>query len=951
MTEPLRLLLIEDSEDDALLIYRALRRDGHDLTFRRVETADAMADALAAETWDVVIADYALPLFSGQAALELLQETGLDLPFIIVSGTIGEDIAVEAMRSGAHDYVLKDNLARLGPAVRRELQEAAGRQARRQAEVRFRRMADSIQDGLVIIEGGRVVYVNDRACEISGYPRDEFLQMNVLELAAPGERERIGPIMEEIQRTGRASGEIEFWICRRDGTLRCVQNRYSPSLEGDRVVGYYVVTTDITERKEAEREVVERRRYLERVLAAAPDAIVALDSDHCVVEWNTGAERLFGYASHEAVGRNLDHLINRAGTMEEAVAFTQQVMSGRDLLPVEVIRYRKDGSPVDVIAAGSPILSEDRLIGAVAIYTDISARKRAERLLQALNEAALAVEHILAPEEIFTTMGQELKGLGFSCAIFLLDDDRSRLFPTYYSYDARAVRAAETLLGVSAARFSMPVEKADVFRQVVREGRTVLAEGTGAIQQALPGPLRALAGQLIKILKVPKSIDAPLIVEEEIVGLLSVQSDDLTEDDKPAITAFAHQMAAAWRKAMLMQDLEESLEELRQTQTQLFQAQKMEALGRLAGGIAHDFNNLLTIIDISGRLLERQLHPDDPLSEHVRRILEAGERAANLTTQLLSFSRREIIEPRIVDLNRLVGDLGRMLQRIIGEDVRLVMDLAEDLKPVKVDAAQVEQVIVNLAVNARDAMPQGGRLSIETANTVLDRAYASSQVDVRPGEYVVITVGDTGVGMSDEVKAHLFEPFFTTKERGQGTGLGLPTVFGIIKQNGGHIEVRSEIGVGTTFEIFLPVTERVEAPTAAPTTSVHEVTGTETILLVEDEAPVRELAVQILSAHGYHVLAAENGPRALEVSNEYRGTIQLLLTDVVMPQMNGKELAHSLQAMRRDIRVLYISGYSEDVIAHHGIVEEGAVVLAKPFTLEALTRKVRAILDAPSTLS
>jgi CheY-like chemotaxis protein len=279
------------------------------------------------------------------------------------------------------------------------------------------------------------------------------------------------------------------------------------------------------------------------------------------------------------------------------------------------------------------------------------------------------------------------------------------------------------------------------------------------------------------------------------------------------------------------------------------------------------------------------------------------------------------------------------------------MDLAEDLKPVKVDAAQIEQVVVNLAVNARDAMPQGGRLSIETANTVLDRAYASSQVDVRPGEYVVITVGDTGVGMSDEVKAHLFEPFFTTKERGQGTGLGLPTVFGIVKQNGGHIEVRSEIGVGTTFEIFLPVTEQVEAPTAAPTTSAHEVTGTETILLVEDEAPVRELAVQILRAHGYRVLAAENGPRALEVSNEYRGSIQLLLTDVVMPQMNGKELAHRLQAMRRDIRVLYISGYSEDVIAHHGIVEEGAVVLAKPFTLEALTRKVRAVLDAPSTLS
>jgi PAS domain S-box-containing protein len=386
-----------------------------------------------------------------------------------------------------------------------------------------------------------------------------------------------------------------------------------------------------------------------------------------------------------------------------------------------------------------------------------------------------------------------------------------------------------------------------------------------------------------------------------------------------------------------------------QLEEQFQQAQKMEALGRLAGGIAHDFNNLLTIIRLSIRLLDRQLHPQEPLREHVRRLEETSERAVKLTKQLLSFSRREIIEPQVLDLNELVQDLNRMLRRIMGEDIEFVTELASDLWPVKVDPSQLEQVIMNLVVNARDAMPSGGRLTISTSNTVLDEADTASLVDVQAGEYTLLSVQDTGIGMDDEVKSHLFEPFFTTKDRGQGTGLGLPTVFGIVKQNGGHIHVESEVGRGTIFQIYLPRASRTEAlarprPPAGP---IRLTLGTETVLVVEDEDAVRDLAVRVLKSCGYQVLTAADGLHALDISERHDGPIHLLLADVILPRMNGKEIADRLRNHRPETKVLFMSGYTDDVITHHGVLEPGTAFLPKPFTVEDLTEKIRAVLDDP----
>jgi PAS domain S-box-containing protein len=382
-----------------------------------------------------------------------------------------------------------------------------------------------------------------------------------------------------------------------------------------------------------------------------------------------------------------------------------------------------------------------------------------------------------------------------------------------------------------------------------------------------------------------------------------------------------------------------------QLEQQFYQSQKMEALGRFAGGIAHDFNNLLTIIHLSTRILQRQMNPDDVRWENVRRIRETGERAANLTRQLLSFSRREMIEPQVVDLADLVGNLSDMLERLIGEDVTLVTDLAENTWLVKADPTQMEQVIVNLAVNARDAMPHGGTLTIKTANVVLDQAYVTRHVDAQSGEHVMLAISDTGEGMDEEVQAHLFEPFFTTKEPGQGTGLGLSTVFGIVKQSDGHISVQSKVQQGTFFRIYLPRTQE-EARPSTRDAQVSSLEGTETILLVEDETAVRDLTARTLRMQGYQVLTASDGQQALVVAEACAGPIHLLLTDVIMPRVDGRQLAAQLQSQRSGVRVLYMSGYVDRPLVKQFASDPEIAFLPKPFTEEALIHKVRSVLDA-----
>jgi PAS domain S-box-containing protein len=379
----------------------------------------------------------------------------------------------------------------------------------------------------------------------------------------------------------------------------------------------------------------------------------------------------------------------------------------------------------------------------------------------------------------------------------------------------------------------------------------------------------------------------------------------------------------------------------------LRQSQKMEAVGRLAGGIAHDFNNLLTVImGYSGSLRDRL--KDDETREQARRICQAADNAAALTRQLLAFSRMQLLQAKVLNLNSLVMNLDKMLRRLIAEDIELVTRTTPDLRQVKADPGQIEQVVMNLVVNARDAMPQGGRITVETANVDLDENYAATHAAVTPGPYVMLAVSDTGEGMTPETQAQIFDPFFTTKEMGRGTGLGLSTVYGIVKQSGGHIWVYSEVDHGTTFKIYLPETSEVAQPVAAEPPVITSTRGSETVLLVEDDSQVRELTRTVLVGCGYSVLAPTDAGAALAMAEKHVTAIRLLLTDVVMPGMNGRELARHLVERNPRIKVLYMSGYTEYTIGRHGVLEPGTYFLQKPFTPAALGSKVREILDDSS---
>lgn len=437
--------------------------------------------------------------------------------------------------------------------------------------------------------------------------------------------------------------------------------------------------------------------------------------------------------------------------------------------------------------------------------------------------------------------------------------------------------------------------------------------------------------------------EKPIPSQGRAVKILVIR--DITEQKRAKAAykqavIYAHELRAEINERKRAEALRNELEQ------QFRQVQKMEAIGRLAGGVAHDFNNLLTAIMGYTAMAADTLPSDHAAHPDLEGIQKTAQRAANLTRQLLAFARRQIIEPRILNLNDLILNVEKMLRRLISEDIKLTTLLTPDLAPLKADPGQLEQILLNLVVNARDAMPNGGELIIETANVSLDHDYARRHAEVTPGEYVLLAVSDTGVGMTEEVKARLFEPFFTTKEVGKGTGLGLATCFGIVKQNGGHICAYSELGVGTTFKIYLPQVEGVATPLVRPEPIDILAQGTETILLAEDEITVRDLAAQSLRQQGYIVLEAADGLEALELAqSQPKKEIHLLLTDMIMPRLGGANLAEQLRAVRPQLKVLFMSGYTDSTIIRYGLPKTGSAFLQKPFSPRRLVQKVREVLD------
>ena len=765
-------------------------------------------------------------------------------------------------------------------------------EALKASERRFRSLIENSRDIVVMVDpDGTIRYVSPSVEGTLGQRPEDWTGQNVFHLVHPDDAMRLEAGLGEIPASGAAAVPILFRIRHQDGSwhdFEATGNLFAPDPESQGIV---LTFRDVTRRLGAEMAFRESEARQLAVFDTALDALITMDHEGRVAQFNPAAERIFQYAREETLGKLMADLVippalresHRKG-LARYLATGEAAILGRR---IEVSAMRRDGTEFPAELAITRINREGPPFFTGQIR-DLTEQKRVqkemlrseERFRRLFDSNSIGITISNLSGDLLETNDAYLDMLGYSREEFLAGEVHGGELtaPEHIAGDQKAIEALQRT-GVAP-----PWEK-----EFLRK------DGS----------------------RVPVLIGVAMLEASE--GTCLAYIVDLTER--------------------------------RRLERQFQQAQKMEAVGQLAGGVAHDFNNLLTVILGYTDLLAAELDPVSLERHHLNEIRGAGERAATLTRQLLAFSRRQVLERKVLDVNALTLHTKTMLTRLIGEDIQIATVLDPILHRVFADAGQLEQVIMNLAVNARDAMPRGGSLTIETANVELDEAYALVHAPARAGSYVMIAVSDTGVGMNADTLAHMFEPFFTTKERGKGTGLGLATVYGIVKQSGGYIWVYSEIGKGTTFKMYLPIAERdVEAEPVSTALSVP-LLGSETVLLVEDEDSVRALCRSILKSCGYTVLEAGSGQEGLDVAQRYPLPIHLLLTDVVMPEMGGTDLASRLSVHRSGVRVLYMSGYTDDAIFRQGLLEKGQVFLQKPFTPENLARKVREALGADRALS
>ncbi|MCS6897928.1 MAG: PAS domain S-box protein [Nitrospira sp.] len=686
----------------------------------------------------------------------------------------------------------------------------------------------------------------------------------------------------------------------------------------------------------AETALLQSQERNQAIIETALDAVIIIDSAGVVTDWNAQATAIFGWTREEAVGRPIAETVipphareaHRQGLRDYLKTGIGPILNRR----IEIMAQHKDGHEFPVELSVSPArVGESYIFSAFA--RDITDRRKAERRLAAQYAVTRVLSVATSLEEAVPLIMEAVGGsLEWDVGIFWRVDAQSEVLRPLHRWK------------VSSGGTDEFVEATE--RLVFRRGEGV----PGRVwERGIPIWIRDVATEP----NFPRSAAAarvglhgafgfPIRVGGEVEGVMEFFSRRVQESDEELLKM----MADIGLKIGQFCERARAEEALRQTEAQLRQSQKMEAIGRLAGGVAHDFNNLLTVIRGYSELILTRLPPGEPMRRDMEEVKKAADRAAGLTKQLLAFSRRQIVSAKVVDLNAIIRNMDGMLRRLVGEDIIEVWtDLESDIWPIKADPGQIEQVIMNLAVNARDAMPTGGRLTIATRNLTVTKETRRGKVVLDKGAYVVLTITDSGHGMSEEVQAHLFEPFFTTKESGKGTGLGLSTVYGIVRQSGGMIGIESQPGQGTTCTIFFPrVAEGAEENESAQQGRGGD-RGHETILLVEDDPGVRGLVQETLRMNGYHVLVARHGIEALLVGTKHAGPIHLLITDVVMPQMSGPEVADKLTELRPEAKVLYMSGYPDHPVFKKGEVNPETNFLQKPFTPAVLAQKVRELLD------
>ncbi|MEP6958376.1 MAG: PAS domain S-box protein [Nitrospirota bacterium] len=688
--------------------------------------------------------------------------------------------------------------------------------------------------------------------------------------------------------------------------------------------------------KAAEAALLQSQERNRAIVDTALDGVITIDSTGIVTDWNAQATAIFGWSREEALGRGLaetiiperDRQAHEQGIREFLRTGTGAILNRR----IEIVAKHRNGWELPVELAVSPAKIGDAYIFS-AFIRDITDRRRAERRLasqyavtRVLSEATTLEQ---AVPKIIQAIGESLE---WDLGVFWRVDKAMGVLRCLDQWKAPSVQADS---------FTLSTWQHVFHREEGLPGR-IWANGKSVWLTDVALDLNFPRGAEARQVCFHGAFGFPILIGSEVEGVIEFFSRQVRQPDDELL----RMVEDIGLKIGQFGERARTEGVLRETEAQLRQAQKMEAVGRLAGGVAHDFNNLLTVIRGYSELLLGRLGPHDAMRKDMEEVKKAADRASGLTRQLLAFSRRQFIAAKVVDLNALVANMDGMLRRLIGEDI---VELCAELDPVagaiKADPGQIEQVIMNLVVNARDAMPKGGRLTIETRNVTIGTGARLDAVGVEPGSYVLLAVRDTGHGMDAETRSHLFEPFFTTKEKGKGTGLGLSTVYGIVKQSGGSIVVESAPGRGATFRIYFPRVEQEAKEAAGGVEAIDPAHGRETILLVEDEPSVRGLVHETLRVHGYTVLEARHGIEALLASTKYVGPIHLLLTDVVMPQMSGPEVAEKLLVVRPGIKVLYMSGYPDHPIFDQGGVTRETGFLPKPFSPQVLAQKVREVLD------
>jgi two-component system, cell cycle sensor histidine kinase and response regulator CckA len=834
---------------------------------------------------------------------ETIEELGTRYTDLYQTGKPIEGLEVQSIRKNGSKAIYETSVSLIRNSegkpigfrgVSRDITERKrAEEALRQSEEKYRNILERIEEGYYEEDlAGNFTFFNDSVSRIYGYPRGELLGLNYKRYMDKETARKLFQIFNEIFRTGNPCSAYDYELIRKDGTKRYIEA--SASLIKDssnKPAGFRGIVRDVTERKRTEEALRESENKF-RSLVENSIVGVYLVQDGLFKYVNPRGAEIHGYKLEEMI----DKMGPKQLTFPEDWPIVEENIGKKIRGEEEFTHYEfrivtKSQETRNVELFSSPTIYQGRP-AVLGTMLDITERKRAEEALR-------------SSEERYRSILESIQDGYF-------EDDLAGNFTFVNDVISRHLGyTKDELIGMNYRQYASEETSKELyqhFSELYRTGQPIKPFAVEYIRRDRTKMISEISVSLIRDL------------EGKQIGFRGI-SRDVTE-----------------RK--------QAEEEKLSLQEQLRQAQKMEAIGQLAGGVAHDFNNLLTVIKGYSQLSLLDLKEDSPLWGNIQEIEKASQRATDLTRQLLAFSRRQILDLKVLDLNVLLKDLEKMLRRIIGEDIALVTLLSEGLGKVKVDPGQIEQVIFNLAVNARDAMPSGGKLSIETANAELDEEYARSHVNVAPGRYVRLSVSDTGVGMTQEVKDRVFEPFFTTKEKGKGTGLGLSMVYGIVKQSGGNIWLYSEPGRGTTFRVYFPRTEE-----EADGLHKEEVTdvfprGSETILLVEDDELVRDLATRLLEQQGYRVLKATNGQEALRVAREHVGeTIHLLLSDIVMPQMGGKELSDWLKISRPNVKVLYTSGYADNAIVHQGVLDPGTHFLQKPFSLKTLSHKVREVLD------